>query len=72
MLRRWPGGLTAWYGMTEGGGSCQLLAHEYPDKLHTVGIPMDGHEMFVVDETGERAAPGKVGEVVGRSKASLR
>ena len=37
VLDRWPGGLTEYFGMTEGGGSCWLLAHEHPDKLHTVG-----------------------------------
>ena len=72
VLRRWPGGLIEWYGMSEGGGSCQLIAHEHPDKLHTVGTPMDGHEMFVVDEAGKRLPPGEVGEVVGRSAAMMR
>ena len=28
ILRRWPGGLIEYYGMTEGGGSCGLQAHE--------------------------------------------
>ena len=37
ILRRWPGGLTEYYGMTEGGGTFILAAHEHPDKLHTVG-----------------------------------
>ncbi|MGC1523438.1 MAG: class I adenylate-forming enzyme family protein, partial [Steroidobacteraceae bacterium] len=37
VLRRWPGGLTEIYGMTEGGGACMLEAHKYPNKLHTVG-----------------------------------
>ena len=37
VLKRWPGGLTEYYGMTEGGGTCCLEAHLYPDKLHTVG-----------------------------------
>ncbi len=71
VLRRWPGGLIEWYGMTEGGGSCQLIAHEHPDKLHTVGTPIDGHEMFVVDAAGNRLPPGEVGEVVGRSTAMM-
>jgi len=71
VLRRWPGGLIEWYGMTEGGGSCQLIAHEHPDKLHTVGRPMDGHDMRIIDAAGHRAAPGQVGEVVGRSLAMM-
>ena len=39
VLARWPGGLIEFYGMTEGGGTCILDAHEFPDKLHTVGQP---------------------------------
>ncbi len=37
VLKRWPGGLVEYFGMTEGGGTCVLIAHVYPDKLHTVG-----------------------------------
>ena len=71
VLHRWPGGLTEWYGMTEGGGSCQLLAHLHPDKLHTVGQPMPGHDIRVIDADGNVAKPGEVGEVVGRSTAMM-
>jgi long-chain acyl-CoA synthetase len=67
ILRRWPGGLTEFYGMTEGGGSCALLAHEHPDKLHTVGSPMADHEIRLIGEDGEAVAPGEVGEVFGHS-----
>ena len=42
VLKRWPGGLVEIYGMTEGGGSCLLRAHEFPNKLHTVGQPAAG------------------------------
>ena len=56
VLRRWPGGLTEFYGMTEGGGSCMLAAHEFPDKLHTVGKPMEGHELRLIDDAGREAA----------------
>ncbi|MBE2242668.1 MAG: acyl--CoA ligase [Burkholderiaceae bacterium] len=67
VLERWPGGLTEFYGMTEGGASCHLLAHERPDKLHTVGCPMPGHEMRVIDEAGRELPAGEIGEIVGRS-----
>jgi len=30
VLKRWPGGLTEYYGMTEGGGTCVLQAHLHP------------------------------------------
>lgn len=71
VLKRWPGGLIEFYGMTEGGGSCWLLAHEHPDKLHTVGQPMPGHEIRLIDEHGKEVPRGEVGEVVGRSPAIM-
>jgi acyl-CoA synthetase (AMP-forming)/AMP-acid ligase II len=67
VLRRWPGGLVEFYGMSEGGASCMLPAHLHPDKLHTVGRPQPGHEIRLVDEAGRELAPGEIGEVVGRS-----
>jgi acyl-CoA synthetase (AMP-forming)/AMP-acid ligase II len=71
ILQRWPGGLTEYYGMTEGGGSCILYAHEFPDKLHTVGQPAPGHEVRLIDEQGREVPRGEVGEIVGRSPASM-
>jgi acyl-CoA synthetase (AMP-forming)/AMP-acid ligase II len=71
VLRRWPGGLIEYYGMTEGGGSCALLAHEHPDKLHTVGKPMPGHDLRVIGPDGDFAPPGVAGEVVGRSASMM-
>jgi acyl-CoA synthetase (AMP-forming)/AMP-acid ligase II len=67
ILARWPGGLIEVFGMTEGGGSCMLVAHEHPDKLHTVGQPAPGHDIRLIDENGVEVAPGEVGEVVGSS-----
>ena len=67
VLARWPGGLTEYYGMTEGGGLCILAAHRHPDKLHTVGQPAADADMRVVDEEGVELPPGGVGEIVGRS-----
>ncbi|MDP3855963.1 class I adenylate-forming enzyme family protein [Phenylobacterium sp.] len=71
VLKRWPGGLIEYYGMTEGGGSCGLVAHEYPDKLHTVGKPLPGHDIRLIDEDGKEVAQGQIGEVVGRSGAMM-
>ena len=67
VLNRWPGGLIEYYGMTEGGGSTMLLAHEFPHKLHTVGQPMPGHDIRLIDECGREVAQGQIGEVVGSS-----
>ena len=71
VLRRWPGGLTEVYGMTEGGGTCILAAHERPDKLHTVGRPAEGHDIRLIDEQGREVGPGVAGEVVGHSAAMM-
>ena len=71
VLRRWPGRLTEYYGMTEGGGSCELRAHEFPDKLHTVGKPIDGHDIRLIDDAGREVGCGEIGEVVGRSATMM-
>jgi long-chain acyl-CoA synthetase len=67
VLKRWPGGLAEFYGMTEGGGATRLAAHEFPHKLHTVGRPLPGTELRLIDEYGHEVAMGEVGEIVGRS-----
>lgn len=71
VLQRWPGGLVEFYGMTEGGGTCVLFAHEHPEKLHTVGQPAEGHVIKVIDENGVELPAGQQGEVVGRSMAMM-
>ncbi len=71
VLKRWPGGLTEYYGMTEGGGTCCLEAHLHPDKLHTVGKPLPGHEIRLIDEDGREVPQGEIGEVVGTSGAIM-
>jgi acyl-CoA synthetase (AMP-forming)/AMP-acid ligase II len=71
ILRRWPGGLVEYYGMTEGGGTCILAAHEHPDKLATVGTPAEGHDIRLIDEAGIEVARGEIGEVVGHSPAMM-
>ncbi len=71
VLARWPGGLIEFFGMTEGGGTCILLAHERPDKLHTVGRPAEGHDVRLIDAAGNEVAPGAAGEIVGRSATMM-
>lgn len=71
VLRRWPGGLLEAYGMTEGGASTLLVAHEFPDKLHTVGRVAPGHTMKIIDEDGRELPQGEVGEVVGHSPVMM-
>ena len=67
VLARWPGGLVEFYGMTEGGGTCILVAHEHPTKLHTVGQPAQGHDIRLIDDAGVELPAGSTGEVVGHS-----
>jgi acyl-CoA synthetase (AMP-forming)/AMP-acid ligase II len=71
ILKRWPGALIEYYGMTEGGGTCVLAAHLRPDKLHTVGCPAPGHDIRLIDEDGREVARGETGEIVGHSPAMM-
>ncbi len=71
ILKRWPGGLVEYYGMTEGGGTCILEAHNFPHKLHTVGRPSEGHDIRLIDEAGREVPRGEIGEVVGRSGSMM-
>ena len=71
VLARWPGGLTEYYGMTEGGGTCILQCHDHPDKLATVGQPAAGSDIRIINEAGEQLPAGATGEVVGRSPAMM-
>ncbi len=70
-LERWPGGLIEYYGMTEGGGGFMLQGHLYPDKLHTVGQVSPGAIIKMIDEEGNEVGPNEVGEIVGRSPATM-
>lgn len=67
VLKRWPGGLVEFYGMTEGGGTCILEAHAHPEKLHTVGRAAEGHDIRLIDDSGREVGVGEAGEVVGHS-----
>jgi long-chain acyl-CoA synthetase len=71
IVKRWPGGLVEIYGMTEGGGSCLLRAHEFVDKLHTVGQPAPGHDIRIIGDDGKELPRGQTGEVVGRSMSIM-
>ena len=58
--------LYSMYGLAE----CKRCTFMPPDELRrrpsSVGIPIPNTEAFVIDENGERAAPGVVGELVVR------
>jgi acyl-CoA synthetase (AMP-forming)/AMP-acid ligase II len=71
VVKRWPGGLVEIYGMTEGGVVCMLQAHNFPDKLNTVGQPVTGHELIVLDDDDNRLPPGFKGILTGRSPTMM-
>ncbi len=71
VLKRWPGGLVELYGMTEGGGTFLLNAHEHPHKLHTVGQAVAGHDIRFIDESGHELPAGQTGEIVGHSPGMM-
>jgi long-chain acyl-CoA synthetase len=71
VLRRMPGGLVEFFGMTEGGVSFVFPAHLHPDKLHTVGRASEGHAVRIIDEDGHDVPPGTPGEIVGQSPATM-
>jgi long-chain acyl-CoA synthetase len=72
VLKRWPGMLIEYYGMTEGGASCILEAHAHPDKLHTVGRPATGCEIRLIDDDGVEVPAGESGEVVGHAISMMK
>jgi acyl-CoA synthetase (AMP-forming)/AMP-acid ligase II len=71
VARRWPGRLIDSYGLTEGGGTCTLDVIAHPGKLHTVGEPLPGHDIRVIDEDGNELPRGATGEVVGHSAGMM-
>ncbi|WP_353618796.1 AMP-binding protein [Tropicibacter sp. R16_0] len=71
-LDRWPGKLFELYGMTEGGISTVLDCASFPNKLDTVGRPVQGCDARIIDEDGNELPPGEFGEVVGRAGAMMQ
>jgi len=70
-VARWPGKMLEIYGHSEGGANCTLPIDEYPDKLHTVGRPIAGCVIKMIDEQGNELPRGQTGEIVGRQPAMM-
>lgn len=70
-LKRFPGQLIEYYGLTEGGGVTVLNSSQYPDKLHTVGQLAPNSDIRLIGEDGREVAPGEIGEVCGRSPTMM-
>ncbi|UYV38278.1 acyl--CoA ligase [Rhodobacteraceae bacterium D3-12] len=71
VLNRFPGKLIEYYGLTEGGGVCVLVADDHPDKLHTVGRVAPGNEIRLINPDGTEVAPGETGEICGRGPTMM-
>ena len=66
-------GLTQGYGLTEGGNSvCVLPPGEALKRPDSVGRPMPGVEIRIVDEAGRDVAAGEVGEITLKLAAGRR
>jgi acyl-CoA synthetase (AMP-forming)/AMP-acid ligase II len=65
-----PGRFYELYGLTEGFMTV-LDKNHYASKPTSVGPPQPFFEMRIVTEQGEDAAPGEIGEVVGRGPALM-
>lgn len=71
VLKRFPGGLTEYYGLTEGGGTTILRAHLHPNKLASVGELAPGVELKFIDDEGKEVPVGELGEICGRSATMM-
>jgi acyl-CoA synthetase (AMP-forming)/AMP-acid ligase II len=61
------------YGLTEGGGSsCTMPPGEALERPGSVGKPVDGVSVRLVDGNGEEVGPGQVGEVTIKLAAGQR
>jgi long-chain acyl-CoA synthetase len=72
IMDRWPGGLLELYGMSEGAPATLLVAHDRPDKLHTVGRASPPEDVKVIDENDVECPIGVRGEIVGRIRSVMK
>ncbi len=71
VLTRLGLGLYELYGFSEGFAT-MLRPDQHAAKVDTVGTPVLGFEMSVVDEQGRECPPGEPGEVVGYGPGMMR
>jgi len=71
ILRRMTRGLMELYGMTEGVGTV-LQPEDMERKIASVGQPIPGTEIRIIDDAGQEVPRGDVGEIVGRSPGVMR
>jgi acyl-CoA synthetase (AMP-forming)/AMP-acid ligase II len=65
LLNRWPGRINEIYGQTEGAPSTLLDMRQWPEKAASVGRPLGGGIIEVIDEDGNLLPARKKGELIG-------
>jgi long-chain acyl-CoA synthetase len=66
IIEKFPGEFVEGYGITEGGAATSLMTSQFPDKLASVGQPVAGCEVKIIDDKGKELPAGEIGEIVGR------
>ncbi|MCO4783695.1 MAG: AMP-binding protein [Candidatus Cloacimonetes bacterium] len=59
------------YGMTETSPVISVNAHECPEQLGSVGHPIDGTTILILDEEGQELAQGRIGEIAVKSPSVM-
>lgn len=69
VVDNFPGELIEFYGLTEGGVGTLFIGSiaREQDKLGSVGPPLPGSSLKIIDEEGSELPQGETGEIVGRS-----
>lgn len=76
-IDRFGCGFVQMYGMTESGGTIVALPPEDHDpdgneKMGSVGKPLWGVELKIIDEQGNTLRPGSIGEIATRSAKNMK
>jgi acyl-CoA synthetase (AMP-forming)/AMP-acid ligase II len=71
ILEKFTRGLLELYGLTEGVGS-SLKPEEMEGKLGSVGTPIFGIDLRIIDEQGNELPRGEVGEIIGYSPGLMK
>ncbi len=64
VLQRFGNKLTELYGFSEGFGA-MLKPHQHAERFDSVGRPVIGFEVCILDDAGNVLPPGEVGEIAG-------
>jgi acyl-CoA synthetase (AMP-forming)/AMP-acid ligase II len=70
ILERLCPGLIELYGLTEGFGTI-LMPEETAGRVASVGKPMSGSDMVLLDDNGKEVPQGEIGEITGRGTAVM-